>query len=266
MRVRFLLSVILAFSIIACSLSDLPFAPTVASAPTLTPPPTDTPSPTKTPIPDAYAAAGILALLMQIQPPADLRFDPPTIATFLYTRILGEEFTPLSGAQAIFANERGEVKGDILVMLYDYRSAVSAWNTLLDSFSDDMAISTQIPGLPYVADKICLETCNMLVAWLHGNVLVYVEMDAWLESEQDIYVDYFASLITATPDKALESIPTLTAGETSTPEPILYLVNEGDTLASIAGQFGVTVEAIMTLNGLTSEEIQPGQMLLIPAP
>jgi len=52
------------------------------------------------------------------------------------------------------------------------------------------------------------------------------------------------------------------------PEPetgvIEYIVQPGDTLWLLAQRFGTTVDAIKTLNGLTSEVIQVGQILLIP--
>ncbi len=44
----------------------------------------------------------------------------------------------------------------------------------------------------------------------------------------------------------------------------LYTVQRGDTLYSIARNFGVTVNDIMTLNRLTSTELTIGQQLLIP--
>lgn len=48
------------------------------------------------------------------------------------------------------------------------------------------------------------------------------------------------------------------------PEIIDYLVKSGDTLASIANRFGISVESIKWSNGLKSDVIKPGQMLKIP--
>jgi LysM repeat protein len=53
---------------------------------------------------------------------------------------------------------------------------------------------------------------------------------------------------------------------TSTPGPdgnIIYIVQEGDTLWSIAARSGTTVENIRSLNGLTSDIISVGQRLII---
>lgn len=43
-----------------------------------------------------------------------------------------------------------------------------------------------------------------------------------------------------------------------------YTVAWGDTLTSVAGRFGVSVDALMRANNLTSSSIYPGQVLVIP--
>jgi LysM repeat protein len=44
-----------------------------------------------------------------------------------------------------------------------------------------------------------------------------------------------------------------------------YVVQEGDTLAAIAQQFGTSVEAIQSANGISDpDEILIGQVLVIP--
>ncbi len=45
---------------------------------------------------------------------------------------------------------------------------------------------------------------------------------------------------------------------------VYYTVVQGDTLTSIASRFGVSVQAIKTANGLTSDLIYVGQVLIIP--
>lgn len=51
---------------------------------------------------------------------------------------------------------------------------------------------------------------------------------------------------------------------TATPETTLYVVQRGDTLFSIARRLGSTVDAIKAANGLVSNNITPGQQLVIP--
>ena len=52
---------------------------------------------------------------------------------------------------------------------------------------------------------------------------------------------------------------------TATPEPFQYTVKEGDTLLSIALRFGVTLNQLVSVNGLQDQHnIGVGQVLLIP--
>jgi N-acetylmuramoyl-L-alanine amidase len=47
---------------------------------------------------------------------------------------------------------------------------------------------------------------------------------------------------------------------------VTYVVQSGDTLNAIGARYGTTAQAIMAANGLTSEIIQVGQVLIIPVP
>jgi hypothetical protein len=60
----------------------------------------------------------------------------------------------------------------------------------------------------------------------------------------------------------LTPTPSSSGGGSSTG--VYYTVVQGDTLSSIASRFGTTVSAIMQANGLTSDIIYVGQVLLIP--
>ncbi|MCA9942213.1 MAG: LysM peptidoglycan-binding domain-containing protein [Anaerolineales bacterium] len=51
---------------------------------------------------------------------------------------------------------------------------------------------------------------------------------------------------------------------TPTPETVIYVVQRGDTLYSIARRYGATVDAVKAANGLASNNISPGQQLIIP--
>ncbi len=67
-----------------------------------------------------------------------------------------------------------------------------------------------------------------------------------------------------TPPPSPTSAPT--TPEPSTPVPVrMYVVAQGDTLSSIAAQFGSSVGAIVAANSLASaDEIVIGQRLVIP--
>ncbi len=69
----------------------------------------------------------------------------------------------------------------------------------------------------------------------------------------------------ATPEATPTSVPT------PTPEPspfIEYEVQSGDTLSSIAQAYGATIDDIVSINGLASQDviISVGQQLLVPNP
>jgi len=75
--------------------------------------------------------------------------------------------------------------------------------------------------------------------------------------------------VVATPELAATQpglTPTPTVVATSRPITVTHTVQAGETLASIAGQYRTTVEAIMQANNLTSLVIYAGQKLLIPVP
>jgi LysM repeat protein len=90
-----------------------------------------------------------------------------------------------------------------------------------------------------------------------------------------------AQLHGLTPERIFEANPELSGGVLSvgmtiiipSPEapktetefpPTQYVVQENDTLASIAFNFGVSVEALMQANGITENQVFTGQTLVIP--
>jgi LysM repeat protein len=74
---------------------------------------------------------------------------------------------------------------------------------------------------------------------------------------------------TSAPTAVPTPVPTPVATPAPTPPPppaqTTYVVQEGDTLAAIAQQFGTTVEALQAANGIEDpDEIVIGQVLVIP--
>jgi LysM repeat protein len=61
----------------------------------------------------------------------------------------------------------------------------------------------------------------------------------------------------------LPAVPEPSTGQYA-PGGLTYVVRWGDTLSSISYQFGVTVQAIKSANGLSSDMIVVGQQLIIP--
>ena len=59
-------------------------------------------------------------------------------------------------------------------------------------------------------------------------------------------------------------VPSATPVVTPAPSQRTYVVQQGDTLNDIAQRFGTTADAIKAANGLTSDTINVGQVLIIP--
>jgi peptidoglycan/xylan/chitin deacetylase (PgdA/CDA1 family) len=71
--------------------------------------------------------------------------------------------------------------------------------------------------------------------------------------------------LTARPSETATATPSSAATVTPTPGEVTYVVQEGDTLFSIALQFGTTAEAIAEANGIVDPtQLQIGQVLIIP--
>lgn len=79
----------------------------------------------------------------------------------------------------------------------------------------------------------------------------------------------YSRALTVKPDggEAADGLRMLAGGTpTLTPVPAqtIYVVRPGDTLFSIARRYGITLEALMSANGLTNRNIRTGQQLVIP--
>jgi LysM repeat protein len=63
----------------------------------------------------------------------------------------------------------------------------------------------------------------------------------------------------------IPATPSDTPTPTATPTPIIYVINKGDTLLAIARKYGVTVQAIQDVNGITDpRRLRIGQEIIIP--
>lgn len=69
-------------------------------------------------------------------------------------------------------------------------------------------------------------------------------------------------IVTVTPPRPRTSTPRPRAAATATP--FKYKVKSGDTLGSIAQKYGVTVNALIKANGLKSDSVHAGDVLIIP--
>ncbi len=87
-----------------------------------------------------------------------------------------------------------------------------------------------------------------------------------------------AAILTATPGSTprptatrratftpVPATPSNTPTPTMTPTPIIYVIKKGDTLLAVARQFGVSVQDVQEVNGITDpRRLQIGQEIIIP--
>jgi LysM repeat protein len=107
-----------------------------------------------------------------------------------------------------------------------------------------------------------------LVMWLSGADLPAISLFA---SPTPTPTETATPTATGTVTPTPTELPTETATPTVTltptaAGPFVYIVAEGDTLDSIATQFGVDVLVLMALNNMTDSLIRAGDEILIPNP
>jgi len=124
---------------------------------------------------------------------------------------------------------------------------------------------TTNPSSVQQGDAVSVDSAQEIATATEGSVPsaeeAAVEQSA---SQQAIVVDASENLplggpVAANPPAGVTDSYTPGFGETP------YMVQPGDTLFSIAMRYGTTVESLVYANGLTSEVINIGQMLTIPA-
>jgi LysM repeat protein len=108
----------------------------------------------------------------------------------------------------------------------------------------------------------------VLVLWLTGSDGISL---SFMASPTPTATETATPTATATASPTPTNTPTITNTPTAsaTPTasgPFIYVVAEGDTLDSIAAQFGVNVLVLMALNNMTDSLIRVGDELLIPNP
>lgn len=104
--------------------------------------------------------------------------------------------------------------------------------------------------------------------WLE-NVLLDLEVDGVLEATREKRPPHYH--VSVFPIKYTAYVNRLGKGEaahspTARAEPVAYVVQSGDSLWSIARQFGTTVDRLKALNAIGEERIDAGQELLVPGP
>jgi LysM repeat protein len=108
----------------------------------------------------------------------------------------------------------------------------------------------------------------VIVLWLRGSNGLTI---SFLASPTPTATETATPTATATVTPTATNSPTVTNTPTAsaTPTasgPFIYVVVEGDTLDSIAANFGVDVLTLMALNNMTDSLIRVGDEMLIPNP
>ncbi len=95
------------------------------------------------------------------------------------------------------------------------------------------------------------------IALQYGTTVIAIKSTNGLTSDNIFPGDVLTIPASTT---VIATLPTPTSGNQTS-----HVVVSGETLISIAERYGTTVEAIQSANGLTSDAIQAGQDLIIPA-
>ncbi len=138
-----------------------------------------------------------------------------------------------------------------LVDQLDAPWAVEDWPTVINLIQE---IRQQNPNTPQMIEKLYAARVN------YGVQLAGL-------GETAAATEQFEQALAVNPNgaEAEEGLQSLLApAATATPEVTFYVVQRGDTLYSIARRFGSTVDAIKAANELSSNNILPGQQLIIP--
>ena len=145
-------------------------------------------------------------------------------------------------------------KGDSLYKIANqFNTTVSELKSLNNLTTDFLQVG-QILKLPVYEEQPSTNENEYIVQ--SGDTL-YKIANQFNVSVNDLIEQNELPTTILTPGQVLK-IPTLT------PSTVIYTVKPGDTLYKIANNYGVTVDAIKTLNKLTSNTLSIGQDLYIP--
>lgn len=273
--------------------------PTLSSAipvntPTLgpTPIPTNTVLPTSTPVaPEPYSNS---AFGFRLYYPGDwqakearrqVAFAPD--AQGLATSIIADEITLVEGVSFVVAYQAESITQDPQRLLAQFVAGLPT-----DALAAEIGVRT-VKQVQWAISQIQLDgpgstqqmTAYVAATFQNGSayhVLAAAPSGDW-GAFAPVFQDVFDSFEFTVPPAAALIVPSpsvtrtlaITATEvptrstpaapSATPTPVLYVVQQGDTLGAIAIRFGVSVEAIQAANGIDDPtRLRVGQELVIP--
>jgi LysM repeat protein len=142
---------------------------------------------------------------------------------------------------------------------------------VIDSYRKRQAMAQKAPMLFGIAAVLLIVGAGVLIFWLMGDNAPSLALRA---TETPTVTLTFTATASATPTQTSTVTPTPNPTETPLPSetptassPFVYVVQEGDTLDSIATKFGVNLNTILALNPtLNPNLIRINDQILIPSP
>jgi len=265
-----------------------------ASTPTLGPTPSPTATVLSTDVPVAPKVYSNTAFGFSLQYPGDWQvkessqqvvFAPG--ATGLSTSII-DDITVVQDVTYVVARETESITQDPSGLLAQFIAGLP-----VDASSADTGIRT-VEQVEWAISQVNLNASDSTqemtayVAATYQNGSAYTVLSAAPSTDWDTFAPVFqemfdsfqftessvaaviapSSTVAATLTRAATAVPTrsTSSAPVATPTPIVYVVEQGDTLGGIAFRFDVSVEAIQATNGIDDPTtLQPGQKLVIPA-
>ncbi len=240
-----------AASVTSVAVVDSPTAvPTVALSPTATPEPALTPSPTATPAPPPPSPTPSPTV---VSPPSPTPAVAQTLTTpATHTVVSGETLNSISQAYNVPVSLIAAANG-----LSDVDVINSGATLYIPNAAGIMPPGAPVLGVHIVAAGDTLSAIASSFGVTVQNVMAEngIADASHIEIGQVILIPRGNVAVQATP------VPQAT----QTPQ-VTYTVKPGDDLYSIAKHFGVTIESLMSANGLTDRTyVRSGQVLVIPS-
>ena len=265
-----------------------------ANTPTLGPTPSPTATVLLTDTPVAPKVYSNTAFGFSLEYPGDwqvkessqqVAFAP--VATGLSTSIV-DDIAVVEGVSYVVAREPESITQDPAGLLAQFIAGLP-----VDASSTDTGIRT-VEQVKWAISQVNLDASDSTqkmtayVAATYQNGSAYTVLSAAPSTDWDTFAPIFQEMfdsfqftgppvvsanassptVAATLTRAASVAPTrsTSTAPAASPTPVVYVVEQGDTLGGIAFRFDVSVEAIQAANGIDDPTtLQPGQKLVIPA-
>ena len=137
---------------------------------------------------------------------------------------------------------------------------------VVDGLADPGALATVCapPVAPVPAEQLPTSTMTGRYTVVAGDTLGQIALDHATTVAELVAANGLTSTVLMAGQVLAVPGPPATPAPEPAPAPVTYTVVAGDTLGQIALDHATTVAALVTANGLTSNRIRPGQVLVVP--